>query len=51
MNTLLTHVYFYFKASPRDQDYVQTKLIFKIDPSYFKRMKDIVLSDYILDSL
>ena len=42
MNTLLTHVYFYLKPSPRSQDYVQAKLISKIDLSDFKRAKDFV---------
>ena len=51
MNTLLTHVYFYMKPSPRSQDYVQTKLISKIDLSDFKRAKDLVLSECILDLL
>ena len=51
MNTWLTHVYFYFKPYPCGQDYVQTKLISKIDPSDFKRVKDLVLSECILDLL
>ena len=51
MNTWLTHFYFYFKPYPCGQDYVQTKLISKIDPSDFKRAKDLVLPEYILDLL
>ena len=51
MKTLLTHVYFYSTHYPCGQNYVQTKLISKIDPSDFKTLKDLVLSECILDLL